>query len=361
MKKFLTATLAVLMAAVMLAGCGAPAASTPAASTPAASNPAASTPAASTPAASDWKWERKVTLVCPWGVGGGADGTLRPLQPILQDILGVPVEIVNVEGAGGANGMDFTRKQPADGYTFVLGTQSHIMLDIQKILPIDLRKEMRPVAKLVHSINIIASSKKAMDGKYSNFQEFIAYAKDHPQELTCGMLTATGADAVSMKQTLAGGLGCTIPEVDNYVKIVNYSGGAELSAAIAGGHVNIMITGADEIKGLIDSGDIVPLVSMSENRMSSYPDLDCTADHNIESFVGTWRGLFCRIDTPQEAIDSMTKAVEEAWNHADYQEFLKAASYLDRPGFAASGEFQTLIDEEYVTFETYLKGAGLIK
>ena len=27
--------------------------------------------------AGDWKWERKVTLVCPWGVGGGADGTLR--------------------------------------------------------------------------------------------------------------------------------------------------------------------------------------------------------------------------------------------------------------------------------------------
>ena len=59
-------------------------------------------------AADDWKWERKVTIVCPWGVGGGADGTLRPLQPILEKELGVPVEIVNVEGAGGANGIDFT-------------------------------------------------------------------------------------------------------------------------------------------------------------------------------------------------------------------------------------------------------------
>lgn len=61
-------------------------------------------------AADDWKWERKVTIVCPWGVGGGADGTLRPLQPILEKELGVPVEIVNVEGAGGANGIDFTYK-----------------------------------------------------------------------------------------------------------------------------------------------------------------------------------------------------------------------------------------------------------
>ena len=47
------------------------------------------------------------------------------------------------------------------------------MLDLQKILPVDFKKELRPVAKLVHSINIIASSKKAQEGKYSNFTEFV--------------------------------------------------------------------------------------------------------------------------------------------------------------------------------------------
>lgn len=309
----------------------------------------------------DWKWERKVTLVCPWGVGGGADGTLRPLQPELEKILGVPVEIVNVEGAGGANGIDFANKQPADGYTYVLGTQSHIMLDLQKILPVDFQKEFRPVAKLVHSINIMASSKKAMAGKYTNFDEFVEYAKSHPQELTCGMLSATGADSVSLKETLAGGLGCEVTEVEQYVKIVNYSSGAELSSAMVGGHININITGADEIKGLIDSGDIIPLVSMSEERMSSFPDIESTGEHNIDSFVGTWRGIFCRKDTPDAAVESMSRAIEEAWNSAAYQEFMKNACYLDRPGYATSNELQALMAEEYATFEAYLKGAGLIQ
>lgn len=366
MKKAMLAILSILMAVGMLTACAAPAsapASAPAAEAATPVEPAAA-PAENAPteapAEPTWKWERKVTLVCPWGVGGGADGTLRPLQPILEKILGVPVEIVNAEGAGGANGMEFTFKQPADGYTYVLGTQSHIMLDLQKILPMDFRAEFKPVAKLVHSINIIASSRKAMEGKYTNFEEFIQYAKDNPQKLTCGMLTATGADAASLKQTLAGGLGCGITEVEQYVKVVNYSGGAELSAAIAGGHVNIMITGADEIKGLIESGDIVPLVSMSEQRMSSLPDLQCTGELKIDSYVGTWRGLFCRTETPQEAVDAMTAAVEEAWNTPEYQKFLKNASYLDRPGFAAPAEFEKIIESEYTTFETYLKGAGLI-
>jgi len=348
-KKFRQVTAIALAVGVMtsaLAGC---------------SSSETATPQENSADSGEWKWERKVTLVCPWGVGGGADGTLRPLQPELEKVLGVPVEIVNVEGAGGANGIDFTNKQPADGYTYVLGTQSIIMLDLQKILPVDFRQEFRPVSKLVHSINIMASSKKSMAGKYTNYEEFIEYAKSHPQELTCGMLSATGADSVSLKQTLAGGLGCDITEVEQYVKIVNYSSGAELSSAMVGGHININITGADEIKGLIDSGDIVPLVSMSEERMSSFPEIESTGEHGIDSSVGTWRGIFARTDTPDKAVEALSKAIEEAWNSESYQEFMKNACYLDRPGYAAAEDLQQLLDEEYVTFNDYLKGAGLIQ
>lgn len=357
MKKYLSILCIMLSLLLVLVGCGG---STTTSSAASGSEAASGETASGDEASGDWVWERKVTLVCPFGVGGGADGTLRPLQPLLQDILGVPVEIVNVEGAGGANGMDYVYKQPADGYTYVLTTQSHIMLDLQKILPMDFKTEFEPVCKLVHSINIIASSKKAQEGKYTNFEEFLEYAKAHPQELVCAMQTATGADAVSLKQTLAEGLGVEIPEIEQYVKIVNYSSGSELSAAMAGGHVNICITGTDEIKGLIESGDIVPLVSMSENRMSAFPDVQCTGELGIDSYVGTWRALYCRTGTPEAAIASFTAAVEEAWNHPDYQEFLKNASYLDRDGFSTAEELQALEDEEYVTFEDYLKTNGLI-
>ena len=308
----------------------------------------------------DWTWERKVTLVCPWGVGGGADGTLRPLQPLLEEELGVPVEIVNVEGAGGANGVNYAYKQPADGYTYMLGTQSLIMLDLQKILPMDFKAEFIPVSKLVHSILIVGSSAKAMEGKYTNFDEFIEYAKNHPQELSCGMLTATGADSVAMKQTLAGGLGCDVTEVENYVKIVSYSSGSEMSSAMAGGHIHISISGVDEVKGLIDSGDIVPLISLSEERMSTYPEIECTGEKGIDSYIGTWRGIFCRTDTPAAAVKAMDEAIKKAWESPDYQEFLKNAVYPDREGYQTGSEFQNLIDQEYTTFEDYLKGAGLM-
>ncbi len=78
-------------------------------------------------ASAEFKFERKIDIICPWGVGGGADSTIRPMATLLQDILGVPVNVVNVEGASGVNGVEYTYKQPADGYTFMLGTQSLFM------------------------------------------------------------------------------------------------------------------------------------------------------------------------------------------------------------------------------------------
>ena len=64
-------------------------------------------------ASAEFKFERKIDIICPWGVGGGADSTIRPMASLLQDILGVPVNVVNVEGASGVNGVEYTYKQPA--------------------------------------------------------------------------------------------------------------------------------------------------------------------------------------------------------------------------------------------------------
>jgi tripartite-type tricarboxylate transporter receptor subunit TctC len=317
--------------------------------------------AAASAASNEWKWTRKVTLVCPWGVGGGADGTLRPLQPLLQNILGVPVEIVNVEGAGGANGLNFTYKQPADGYTYALTTQSLILLDLQKILPFDYREGMEPVAKLVHSTNMLIGSKKASAGKYNNFAELLTYAKAHPGELSCGMLTATGQDSVAMKQTLAIGLGVTIPEVDQYVKTVPYGSGAEMSSAMVGGHLTLGVAGADEIRGLVESGDIVPLVTIAEGRSSAAPDTPCTAELGIASYVGSWRAIYARVGTPKEAEASMAKALKQAWDSPEYQEFMRLAGYLDRSGYADAAETTALQDSEYILFTSYLKDIGIIK
>lgn len=302
-------------------------------------------------ASAEWKFERKVDIVCPWGIGGGADSTIRPMAEILKDVIGQQVDVVNVEGGGGVNGVEYVYKQPADGYTFMLGTQSLIMQDLQGAMSMRYREEFVPVAKLVHSVSIIAGSKKALDAKgVSTFGELVEYAKANPWTVTAGMLTATGADGATLKQALAG--------LD--VLELSYASGSEMNAGLMGGHIDIMITGTDEIQGLIESGDVIPLVACAEQRMSLYPDMECTGELEIDSYIGTWRGVYAKKGTPQEAIDAMAAAIEKATQDQRWQDFLVQGAYNERVGFEDGEGLKALMEKEYIMFSKYLSEEGVL-
>ena len=205
------------------------------------------------PASSGWKFDRNIIIVCPWGEGGGADSTLRALVPLLKAELGQNVEVVNITGGGGVNGASFTREKAADGYTFMLGTQSLFAMDVQGAMPFKFKDEFVPVARLVNAINIIAASRRAMEERgYTNFTELRDFVKAHPSSVSVGMLTSMGVDGISMRQALEG----------LHVLEVSYPSGAGMNDALKAGQIDLMMTGTDEIEDLIAAGDIVPLLAL---------------------------------------------------------------------------------------------------
>ena len=310
---------------------------------------------------SEWKWTRKVTFISPWGPGGGSGPTIRTLVPEVEKVLGIPCEVVHQEGAGGLNGAVAAYRQPADGYTWLLATQSQILLDLQGQMPYDFKAEWIPVGKLVHSTNGLMASAKAAKGRYTDFRSFINYVKANPRTVTCAMLSTGGTDQVSLYETLALALGVSISQVTDYVKITPYSGGSEIDAALVGGHIDVSIGGPGDSAGLIESGDVLPLVVMAEKRLSSFPNIPSTGEMGIPAYIGTWRGIWAKRGTPQAAIDAMEKALRQAWNSKAYQDFCEAEGYLERTGFEGQADFRKLVDAEYKVFEDYLRSIGQLK
>ena len=301
-------------------------------------------------ASAEWKFERKITFVCPWGVGGGADGTIRPMANLLQDKLGVPCEVQNVEGGSGVNGVEYTLKQPADGYTFMLGTQSLYLQDMMGNISVDFKTEMQPIDVLVHSINFIVASKVNMD-KYgvTNWEELTKYVEEHPFEVSVAMLTATGVDGASLAQATEG----------LFLNEVPYSSGSDANSALVGGHVDLYVCGYDEIAGLVESGNIVPMLALCENRLKVLPDLLCSGEVGVNSFMAPWRAIFAKTGTPQEAIDTLVAAVEECRNDATWQEFIKAAAYDERPVPTAE-ELPAFAQAEYKALRDYMVEQGTL-
>ena len=66
--------------------------------------------------------ERPITLIVPWGAGGGTDATARIIGTLLEKELGQPVNVVNRTGGSGVVGHAAIASAPADGYTIGLIT-----------------------------------------------------------------------------------------------------------------------------------------------------------------------------------------------------------------------------------------------
>src|SRR5260370_38411933 len=78
---------------------------------------------ASTPAVKAEEWPtRPLTMIKPFAAGGPNDVLARLFAQRMGEILGQPIIIENVGGAGGMNGPDRAAKAAPDGYTFLQGT-----------------------------------------------------------------------------------------------------------------------------------------------------------------------------------------------------------------------------------------------
>ncbi len=209
----------------------------------------------------------------------------------------------------------------------------------------DFKTEMECIDVLVHSINMLAGSKKQLD-KYGihNFTELKEYVAAHPYEVSVGMLTATGVDGMCFEIATEG----------LSLNMVAYGGGAEVNADLAGGHCDLAVGGYDDMSGLIESGDIVPLLMFCEHRLTIFPDCECTAEVGIDSYAGPWRGIFAKKGTPQGAIDALVAAIEECRQDATWQEFLHNAAYDERTVPAPGEELQAFVQKEYKDLRDYM-------
>src|SRR5438270_2466452 len=99
----------------------------------AASSMAAATAALLVPALAQVYPARPVTLIVPWGVGGGTDATARIIATLLEKELGQPFNVVNRTGGFGVVGHAEIATAAPDGYTIGMLTVEISMMHWQAL------------------------------------------------------------------------------------------------------------------------------------------------------------------------------------------------------------------------------------
>src|SRR5688572_27357689 len=106
--------------------------------------------------ASAQTWPAKsVRVIVPFGPGGGADLTARPVSQKLSEALGQQFVVDNRGGAGGAIGMELTAKSPPDGYTIMSVSGSFSATAATHKLPYDPFDALIPVVELGYAPNVL--------------------------------------------------------------------------------------------------------------------------------------------------------------------------------------------------------------
>ncbi|WP_251863303.1 tripartite tricarboxylate transporter substrate-binding protein, partial [Achromobacter sp. Marseille-Q4962] len=135
------------------------------------------------PAAAGAPWpSQPIKWIVPYPPGGSTDMLARLVSHKLGERLGQPVIVENKAGAGGNVGTDYAVKQPADGYTIVMGNIGPISINpaLYPDLPYQPQRDLAPVTLLMSVPNLLVVN-PALPAR--TVRELIAYAKQSPQPL----------------------------------------------------------------------------------------------------------------------------------------------------------------------------------
>jgi len=238
-----------------------------------------------------------VRFVVTYPVGGSSDAMARIIGAGLTNIWGQQVIVESRPGAAGAIGMEYAAKQPADGYTFLLGNFGPVLANplLQKVR-YDVAKEFVPVSQITSAANILVVP-IAMPVK--SVKELVTLAKARPNEL--GFATS-GPGSMSH---LAGEMFKRLADVRIFP--VAYKGGPLSIADLMGGHVPMMFSDAQPVMANIRAGKMRALAVTSEKRTPFTPELPTLAEEGIKGFAAAnWWGILFPAGVPRPIIDKVS-------------------------------------------------------
>ena len=124
--------------------------------------------------------------IVPFPPGGSTDGFSRPLAAKLSELLGQPVVVENIGGAGASIGSDRIAKAAPDGYTIGLATTGSHAINPHIYgakLPHDTIRDFTHIALAVSYVNVLVVNPNV---PAKSVADLIAYAKANPGKVSFG-------------------------------------------------------------------------------------------------------------------------------------------------------------------------------
>jgi len=303
--------------------------------------------AAAQPAAPSDYPSRPLTLVIPYSPGGSTDIVGRIVAQKLGDVLGQTVVVENRPGAGGTVGTGYAARQPADGYTLVMGNIGPIAVapTLYPDLPYDPLRDLRTVRNIIgipNAIIVAANSplKSIQDLLASKGQDPIPYATPGP---------TTSPHLTAERFALESG----VPLLH-----VPYKGSGPAIADVLAGHVPLLIDNLPASMSHLQAGSLRALAVTTAQRLAQLPDVPTLQEAGIKDFEVTgWSGMFVPAATPDAIVDKLYRTLEDVMQDPEVRQRIAATAAQMPQGTPA--QFRAFVEQELVRWRTVIQNAGI--
>jgi len=295
--------------------------------------------------------ERPITLIVPWGAGGGTDATGRMIAGLLKAELGQPVNVVNRTGGSGVVGHSAIATAKPDGYTIGVVTVEIGMMHWAGLTELT-GKDYTPIALYNYDA---AGVQVRADSEWNSAKDLIAAVKADPGKYKG---SGTGQGGI-WHLALAGMLDDSGVAADAAPWVPSKGAAPGLQELVAGG-VDIVTSSVVEAAALIKAGKVKSLAVMDTERLGAFPDVSTLKEATGSDWkMAAWRGVAGPKGMPDDATAKLSAALEKVWKSAEFQEFMKGRGFglVWKPG----AEFATWMDDSDAALGTVMKAVGLAK
>lgn len=288
---------------------------------------------------------RDVTMIVPFGAGGGSDVLSRTLATVIGELGLLPVNLLveNRPGSSGAVGYTYVARQAGNPYMLATVSVSFFTTPLLGASEVTYR-DFTPVAAIAMSPYIMAVRAASPITSFEDVKGL--------RRLTTGTVGVV-SDAVLIARMLQNASGVIIDTVP-------FDGEGEVMAAALGGHIDFMLGNPGEVLPQIEAGTLRPIAVSTAERLPSLSTTPSFRELGYDIEHVQLRGVVMPPGVPEEALAFWEDALRRVAESPEWKrEYLDR--FRDEPRFLGSEEFGRVLENTNRLYIQIMTELGLIK
>lgn len=291
---------------------------------------------------------KTVRVVIPWPAGGSNDVVGRIVMQKLSESLGQQFVVDNRGGAAGSIGADIVAKAPADGYTIMVHSTTHVGNAhlYGKKLAYDTLKDFTGIGMLSAQPGVLTVHPSL---PVKTPKEFIALAKSRPGQINYSSSGNGSAPHLQMALLIS------MTGID--ITHVPYKGGAPQVTALLSGETQASFATVGTVINHIRGGKLRPLGLGSTKSSKVLPGVPTLDESGVKGYdMSPWIGVFAPAGTPKPVIDKLNAEISKALALPDVVKSLENQALDAAPGTV--DQFNTVLKVDYEKYGKLIKLTG---